>query len=772
MSQTQSQAPTTSDNSHQALLDALQTFVVILDTAGTVLFANKAALTMTGLRLDNLRDKKLWDCFWFNFKPETQARIQSYVYRAVAGEQIREKIQVKTSDGLLGIELKIQPVMEQGRVFQLVAEGGDITEQRQRHNKKNRLSQQRLQRLFDDMQTMVGLYDPDGTTTFLNNTPLLATGFTMADAIGKKLWETPFFNYSNEAMAQVRQQMHRTALGTSTLADIKIMTRSGDMLWSALSFHPVYDDNGRVVQIVGEARDITSEHAARKALLNSEKIQREILDSMVEGIVVTDQSGAILSLNLATEKLLSYDSNELIGQHICRLIKGYTRQDFDKNMQAYIETGDIRHIGMSIEINVLSKNGDTFPTVLAVAELSRTEAGKRRFISSFRDLSDSKKQEEQLRRSQKMDALGKLTGGIAHDFNNMLGIVTGYAELMEGALTGQDKLLQYAHEIHRAGERGAKLTRKLLSFSQQTATSAAPLDINTLINHQRHMLETSLTPRINLVYELGENIWPICLDSDDLEDAIINICINAMHAIEANGQVTVRTENIALSSVNAQQKNLPRGDYVLLSIRDTGKGMDEATKQQIFDPFYTTKGEQGTGLGLSQVYGFVERSKGAIDVSSTPGQGTQLRIYFPRDKNQAADDNCDDTAAHERLRGHETILVVDDEVKLLDLCIAILEQQGYRVLPASNGREALQLLEAHSVDLMFSDVVMPDMDGYELALIVAQKYPAIKIQMTSGFTDDRQNALGDDSLHQNLLVKPYHAQTLLARIRARLDKQT
>ena len=284
------------------------------------------------------------------------------------------------------------------------------------------------------------------------------------------------------------------------------------------------------------------------------------------------------------------------------------------------------------------------------------------------------------------------------------------------------------------------------------------------------MLATSLTPRIKLVYELDDDVWPICLDSDDLEDAIINICINAMHAIEGNGRVTIHTSNIQLRSVNARLRNLPSGDYVLLSISDDGKGMDEATKQRIFDPFYTTKGEQGTGLGLSQVYGFTERSGGAIDVTSVPGRGTRLQLYFPREQVKEPSVAAVNSALTKNLAGNETILVVDDEDKLLELCTEILSQQGYRVLPANNCTEALQLLDNNKIDLMFSDVVMPDMDGYELALMVAQKYPDIKIQMTSGFTDDKQSTMTDDTLHQNLLAKPYRSQDLLGKIRQLLDK--
>ncbi|MEZ0122646.1 MAG: PAS domain S-box protein [Candidatus Reddybacter sp.] len=1153
----------TTENTYQSILEAMQTFVVITETDGTVHFANKTPLKIAGLELEDVLEKKLWDCFWFNFNPETQAHVQDCVRLATTGENIHEVIQVRIAAGLLWIDFKIQPVIENGKVIRLVAEGSDITEQEHlrednqlaqqrlqglfddmqsmvaildiegrielvnntpllisgidqedvlgeplwsaiwfqgddktqtllqqniqsaaageaarcdvqcqtsdgliwlefnvhpvfddkgnvsqlvaeggdprarreveiereqvlleleereknlaitldsisdavittdanglvtrmnpiaeqltgwsfdeaqqqplstifpifnastgehlgspvdrvmatneivhlsnnttlrsrdgseyqiadsaapirdknkqilggilvfsdvteqyRLREQAKASQQQLQRLFNDMQTMVGLYEPDGTTTFLNNTPLLASGFTMAETIGKKLWETPFFNYSDESITQVREYMHDAAMGASTLVDHQIMTRQGDKIWVALNFHPVFDDNGLVIQLVGEARDITerktienelrssaqqlkryrdqaplatiemdinqkvvgwndaaekmfgytsveakgqlftfilpddfnrtesplnlkdlaniradasvtsefrrkdgslffgqchhapfigesgevigagsiirditTERTAQLATLDSERARKEILDSIVEAIIVTDETGNISAVNVTAEKLLGYGNNELIGEHVATLVEGQDEESILKNMQIYFQTGNIAQIGMGLEIKVICKNGDTFPTTLAVAELSPTEDGKRRFINSFRDLTETKQQEEQLRRSQKMDALGKLTGGIAHDFNNMLGIVTGYADLLESALSNNEKLAQYANEIHRAGERGANLTRKLLSFSQHAAVSAQSLDINELINNQQHMLKTSLTPRIQLVFELSDDIWPTCLDRDDLEDAIINMCINAMHAIQANGRVTIRTENIHLHPANAQQKNLPSGDYVLLSITDTGKGIEEATKQRIFDPFYTTKGEQGTGLGLSQVYGFVERSKGAIEVSSILGQGTQLRIYFPRDITKANIEDVENSANKKTSSGDETILVVDDEAILLRLCTEILSQQGYKVLPAGSCSEALQLLDANHVDLLFSDVVMPDMDGYELAMIVAEKYPTIKIQMTSGFTDDRQDAMRDNSLHFNLLLKPYRAQTLVTKIRVLLDEQ-
>lgn len=376
-----------------------------------------------------------------------------------------------------------------------------------------------------------------------------------------------------------------------------------------------------------------------------------------------------------------------------------------------------------------------------------------------------RKQDEQLRLSQKMDALGKLTGGVAHDYNNMLGVILGYSELLEGALPEHSKLAKYAHEIHRAGNRGAKLTNKLLSFSRQKSSEAKVLDINTLLRDEQHMLEKILTARIQLELDLADDLWSVCLDNDDLVDAIINTSINAMHAMETAGQLSIQTRNKSIDKAEAQLLNLKAGDYVLLNITDNGIGMSKETQHKIFDPFYTTKGENGTGLGLSQVYGFVHNSGGAIKVHSKLKQGTQLSLYFPR--HYESNSNNKLSTAHDKteLSGKETILIVDDEPALRNLTAEILSQHNYNIICAARAKQALEILEHESIDLLLSDVIMPEMNGYQLATIVQEKYPSVKIQLASGFSDEHHMDMDNDTLYQQLLYKPYNSQTLLQRIR-------
>ena len=380
--------------------------------------------------------------------------------------------------------------------------------------------------------------------------------------------------------------------------------------------------------------------------------------------------------------------------------------------------------------------------------------------------------ENQLHQSQKMEALGKLTGGIAHDFNNLLGIVLGYAELLRGELKGKPRLVEFVNYIYHAGERGSKLTNKLLSFSSKQSIEAGKIDINSLLLDQQDILQKSLTVRIELIYDLDSHLWPVWIDKSDLEDAILNMSVNAMHAMtdrETQNKLTIRTVNQTIKSVDILDIGLDSGDYVQLSITDTGSGMDDSIMKRIFEPFFSTKGGKGTGLGLSQVFGFVKRAGGTIKVYSEKAHGTQFVLYFPRYQEQEITHQTIVETQAVSLTGDETILVVDDEPSLRNVTSLLLKKQGYKVFSAENAEKALSILAVEKVDLMLSDVVMPHMDGYQLTATVQEKYPQVKVQLASGFSDDRHLDMVDKQLHTNLLRKPYSSQKLFSKIRNLLD---
>jgi len=512
---------------------------------------------------------------------------------------------------------------------------------------------------------------------------------------------------------------------------------------------------------------------AQKVLVQKESEQREMLESMLESVVTIDENGDILTFNKAAEALFGYSENEVIGKNVNILMPAPYAQEHQSYLRHYLEGGEARIIGIGREVEGKRKNGEIFSMRLSVAKLPKSIDGRRRFIGSCQDITLLKQQEEQLRRSNKLSALGKLTGGIAHDYNNLLAIIHGHAELLKMNLGSEPKLQKYTNEVLHASERGAKLTKKLLNFSQHKAPKTSVLNINHLLRELQFMLEKTLSSRIELKYDLTEDLWLVGLDSGGFEDTIINMAINAMHAIESEGQLILQTQNQQLSFVDSQKMDLPSGEYVILNIIDSGKGMDQATKEKIFDPFFSTKGEFGSGLGLSQVYGFMERCGGGIMVDSSPGEGACFSLYFPR-SHQVITETENSIAEPKpvyEVNGKETLLVVDDEPAMVELACEILTTHGYHVFTASDGYQALKLLEKETIDLIISDVIMPNMGGYELANKVQQLYPDIKMLMVTGFTGDRQDDLGNKTLHQNYLYKPYSSNLLLEKIQKILNSE-
>jgi len=517
------------------------------------------------------------------------------------------------------------------------------------------------------------------------------------------------------------------------------------------------------------ATTLEERNHALTELQSSQSQVHLLLNSTAEAIYGVDTNGLCSFVNKACLNLLGYDdAKELLGKDMHQLIH-YQYVDGSPHLL------DKSHIYKSyklcqaahIENEALwRKDGSHFMAEYWAHPIieAKTCIGA---VVTFIDITERKQSEAIIRRTQKMDALGKLTGGIAHDYNNMLGVILGYSELLEQYLQDKPDKAKFANEITQASLRGAKLTKKLLSFSKNEFTSSETVNLNELLQDQEDMLKKTLTVRINLSFDLMQDLWPVYIDISDFENAVINLSINAMHAIKEQGNLIIKTANLTLKEQDAKNLDLTAGDYVALIFNDTGCGMDAETKEKIFDPFYSTKGDKGTGLGLSQVYGFVKRSDGSIHVQSTPEQGTQVIIYLPRERTAKKVDDIENhrpSSQETGLNGNGSVLIVDDEPSLLLLTSNILNNYGYHTKCAENAQVALEILESESFDVLLSDVVMPNMDGYQLAEIVQKKYPEIKIQLISGFNDNRHIEMQHYELYNNLLNKPFKAKELLQTI--------
>ena len=397
------------------------------------------------------------------------------------------------------------------------------------------------------------------------------------------------------------------------------------------------------------------------------------------------------------------------------------------------------------------------------------------------DITKNKFNEIALRRAQKMEAVGQLTGGIAHDFNNILGIIMGNLEILKMILKGNDKANILIEKAHKGTMRAADITRHLLRFSRIETIKTIPTNVNTIFENIDELIARSLTVSIEVQTQLSENLWPVNVDPGDLEDAILNLSLNAKDAMPEGGTLIIETSNKLLDDdYVALNPGSSSGEFVMISISDDGIGISEDLIDKVLEPFFTTKElGAGTGLGLSMVYNFVKRSGGHIKIYSELGKGTTFNIFLPRAHSEAKIETNKVLASTELPRGKETVLIVDDEEALVDIATKNLQMLGYKVLTAANAQQALNVIEDNkSIDLIFSDMIMPgEIDGYQLADRLLKIDPRYKILLTSGFTKQRGERPIDDNKYMNELVnkrlhKPYNQSELALAVRRVLDENT
>jgi PAS domain S-box-containing protein len=564
---------------------------------------------------------------------------------------------------------------------------------------------------------------------------------------------------SSEKIVEV---LNLALAGESYLMEWLACRYDGTLIRTELSLNVVYMDGKPYVHAA--VRDIT-EHYNLQQTLASERIRlKSIFNDMQTMIGILDVDGKLIFINNTPLNITGVKEGEVLNT----LFSQATWFNYDENLTKKIQQdfeNTLKGNNTLRELQVYTPQGHLW-IYIAMHPIVDDKGQTKEVLVEGYDISDLKRTEEHLRRSQKMDALGKLTGGIAHDYNNMLGVIVGYAELLEDELLAQPELKSYVTEIITASERSIKLTRKLLDFSRVKVLETSAVNLNEILLKQQGIIEKAVTAAVSINFNLAKDLWILKLEKNDFEDVLLNLCINSMHATEniSMAKIELNTCNETIDEINASAMQLNPGDYVKFSLYDNGCGMSKEVKLQVFDPFFSTKGEKGTGLGLSQVYSFVKRSHGAISVYSEEGKGTEFSLYFPR--NCKSSDINKELPPIEAINSSEegTILVVDDEPSLVRLASQILTKQGYKVIKANSAEEALDHLKQNSVDLLLSDIIMPDMGGVELANIVQKKYPNIKIQLASGFTSET-HLKENEYLGNKILAKPYNKKGLITCVK-------
>ncbi|MFL5583737.1 MAG: PAS domain S-box protein [Gemmatimonadaceae bacterium] len=527
------------------------------------------------------------------------------------------------------------------------------------------------------------------------------------------------------------------------------------------------DSTGAPVRMIGAMSDVTERSRSEAAI----RFQAQLLNAVQQAVVATDPEGLVIFWNAFAERLYGWSATEAVGKAIEEL----TPSPFLRQHSAEIVERGAAGESWTGEFLVQGKSGKAFPALLTTSPVRDERGAVLGYVHVSIDLTERRNLEEQFRQSQKMDAVGRLAGGIAHDFNNLLTVIRLNTEIIMDGFDPTDPRSEDVKQIRSAAERASSLTRQLLAFSRKQILQPRVLDLNSVVSTVEPMLRRLIGEDITIASSCSARGYVVA-DPGQLEQILVNLVVNARDAMPQGGTIAIETQNAELDETySSEHAPVIPGRYIMLAVGDNGIGMNSDTREHAFDPFFTTKeAGKGTGLGLATVYGIVKQSGGYVWIYSEPGLGTTLKLYFPEVSSAAAFKTGEYrvVAKPEVARGSETILLVEDEEAVRGLTSRILEKQGYRVIAAQHGREAMEIAsnEDGHIDLVLTDIVMPGMNGRGLVERLAAIRPRIKSLYMSGYTDDDIVRRGFIEPSKSFLQKPFTSDALLQTVRKVLDE--
>ena len=482
----------------------------------------------------------------------------------------------------------------------------------------------KLSRAVEQSPASVVITDTDGSIEYVNPKFTQVTGWSPDEVLGMN----PRILKSGEMSPEVYRDMWKTITsGREWRGELHNRKKDGDLFWEFASISPIFDERGRITHFVAVKEDISDRKGAEETLARRERHFRSLIENALDVIAVVAPDGAILYASPSVERLLGYDPARIRELNVFTLVHADDLARARAKFQTTLETGTRFE---QVELRMKHANG-SFRTLSMIGKPSPPETRARGLIINARDVTESRAVEEQLRQAQKMDAIGRLAGGIAHDFNNVLTVILGYADLASTRAGAGDALAGDLAEIRNAAERASALTRQLLVFSRKQVVQPRVIDLNSVVRSMEGMLQRIIGENIALAAVLPGRPSLVKADTGQIEQVLLNLVVNARDAMPAGGKLTIETAGVELDALLAPRFEVPAGSYVVLSVTDTGTGMDPETIGHIFEPFFTTKEVgKGTGLGLSTVYGIVKQSGGHIAVASEPGHGSTLEVYLPR----------------------------------------------------------------------------------------------------------------------------------------------
>lgn len=713
---------------------------------------------------------------------------------ALSGREMSETKQelISVYGSLLGA------ILERKRVEAELHETYDALEKRvEERTAELRETQLQQRALLDNIPDIAWLKDRESRFIAVNEPFAASCGMDPGDVVGKldeDIWPPEL---AEKYKADDREVMlsHERKVVEEPLTD-----KDGETHWIETTKTPIYDEKGKVIGTAGIARDITQRKNAEEVLRRSHEeleglvrrrtveleganqtLKREIaerrrvekairrlarvVEQQAGAVMICDTAGNIEYVNPAFERLTGYKMHFVLGKNPRILKSGKQDSAFYEEMWTTLTRGEV----WSGHFVNKRKDGTLYEVETTISPIRDSDGRIINYVSSSHDITREVQLENQIRRAQKMEAIGRLAGGVAHDFNNLLTSILGYSRLIQEELAEDNPARTDLEEVIGAAGRAVNLTKQLLAFSRKQAVQTRQIALDAVVADMEKLLRRTLGEDVRLATRLESGDHCIMADAGLMEQVVINLAVNARDAMPDGGELTIKTEVIEIGAGgNAGHPEVAPGRYILLAVHDTGSGMSDDVKEHCFEPFFTSKElGKGTGLGLSIVYSVVQQFSGVIEIKSQPGEGTDFRIFFPAVKGRPEKDETREPA--HLPRGQERILVVEDEVAVRHLALKMLRSLGYTVIDAGDGREALDVLELQEdqPDLVLSDVVMPHMGGRELAAQLREQGMASKILFMSGFTNDA--FVQSQERETPLIVKPFTRQTLAMAVRAVLD---
>jgi len=629
-------------------------------------------------------------------------------------------------------------------------------------------SEENYRILFDNAPDLIIVFNSKGNLLDLNKKFEEESGYSREEMIGKNVFTSGVLTEASVNMSMLYFEKI-LAEKKRVLFEVEGVTKDGIKISYELMAVPIKEKDGKIITVQATLRNITERKQSVKALQNSETHLRTLVQTIPDLIWLKDPQGIYLACNPRFESFFGAKEKDIIGKTDYDFIDRELADFFRENDKKAMEKGKP---SINEEELVFAEDGHREIIETIKTPMYSNEGQLSGVLGIGRDITDRLNTQAQLIQAQKMESVGRLAGGVAHDYNNILGVIMGYTELTMSEIDSDGALYANLDEVYKAAKRGADITRQLLAFARKQTIAPIVLDLNERVEGILKMLRRLIGEDVNLVWSSGSNLWPIKIDPSQIDQILANLCVNARDAITGVGKITIETGIVVIDKAYCADKpGFVTGEFVMLAVSDNGCGMDKEILDNIFEPFFTTKPvDKGTGLGMSTVYGIVKQNKGFVNINSEPDEGSTIRIYLPRYRGKTV------TIQEESIReipiGHgEVVMLVEDDLGILKLGRRLLDSLGYTVFTANAPIKAMDLAMEHvgEIHLLVTDVIMPEMNGSDLAEQVRSLYPDIKVLFMSGYTSDTIARHGVLNENVNFIQKPFSKEDFAIAIRKALD---